>query len=139
MYSSSLPQISLTYLLTYLLYYYELNKCRLNRSKLFFTSSSHLGLMVCGRRQGDRIMPCPFGDFLVTPRRHNQSVFNIFWRFAQPVFNIFGCFALQPWAPDPTQGLCRAVVINNLCHLLLLPPTWSGFGGWGGTNHFDCL
>ena len=26
-----------------------------------------------GRRQGYRIMPCPFGDFLVTPRRPNQS------------------------------------------------------------------
>ena len=69
----------------------------------------------------------------------SQSVFNIFGRFAQPVFNTFGCFALQPWAPDPTRGLCRAMVINNLCHLLLFPTTWSGFGGWGGTNLFLCL
>ena len=69
---------------------------------------------------------CPFRFMTFFPRTPgsvywaiSQSAFNIFGHFAQPVFNTFGCFALQPWAPDPTRGLRRAVVINNLCHFVV--------------------
>ena len=60
------------------------NCCRMNVS-LEWLESLHQGRAysvtlppACGRQQGYRIMPCPFGDFLVTPRRHNQYLILFF-------------------------------------------------------------